>query len=192
MNRLLFIALAGLMSSAAFGQIVNGGFETGSLSGWTIEGTNPAPSVTSTAPHSGSFAALLGTDAGGEPLGDGSMFQAFAVGAGGTLSFWHQDFTTDTISFDWQDAYIRSSTGTVLQTIFHLCDNTNGYVQTTVNMAPYAGQTVQLAFLVHQDGFGDDTSMRIDDVTYTPVPEPASMAVLGLGALAMIRRRRKA
>ena len=32
----------------------------------------------------------------------------------------------------------------------------------------------------------------VDDASYTAVPEPATMAVLGAGALALIRRRRKA
>ncbi|ODU51419.1 hypothetical protein ABT09_03900 [bacterium SCN 57-13] len=41
---------------------------------------------------------------------------------------------------------------------------------------------------------GNDHALAIDDVTFTsranPVPEPASMAALGLGALGLIRRRR--
>lgn len=41
----------------------------------------------------------------------------------------------------------------------HQCVNTNAWVQQTFDMTPFAGQTVALKFLVHQDGFGDDTSM---------------------------------
>ena len=191
MKRFLILALVAV-AGAANAQILNGGFETGDLSNWIVNGTNPSPVVTNVSPHTGSFAALLGTDTGGEPLGDGSMYQSFAVGGGGgTLSFWTKKFTTDSISFDWQDAYIQSNIGVTLATIFHDCA-TSDWTQWTVNMAPYAGQTVRLEFLVHQDGFGDDTSMRVDDVTFNAVPEPASMAALGLGAVALIRRRRKA
>ena len=46
-------------------------------------------------------------------------------------------------------------------------------------MTPYANQTVRIKFLVHQDGFGDDTAMYVDDVallvpcsTPTPTPTP--------------------
>ena len=35
---------------------------------------------------------------------------------------------------------------------------------TTYDLTPYIGQTVTLRFLVHQDGFGDLTSMYVDDV----------------------------
>lgn len=37
---------------------------------------------------------------------------------------------------------------------------------------------------------GQDTSVQIDNISVSAVPEPASMAVLGLGIAAMIRRRR--
>src|SRR5947208_16070108 len=47
----------------------------------------------------------------------------------------------------------------------HVCSNAQTWTNQTFNMAPYAGQTVRIEFLVHQDGFGDDTSMYVDDVT---------------------------
>src|SRR6266511_3809367 len=91
------------------------------------------------------------------------------------------DCTNDSITFDWQDAYITDSSGNILQTIYHVCDNT-AWVNQTVDMAPYAGQTVRIKFLVHQDGFnppGDTTGMWVDDVvllvpcgTPTPTPTP--------------------
>src|SRR6266516_4015688 len=108
------------------GVIINGGFETGSFgSEWVIDGTNNPPLVNTTNPHSGTFAAAAG-DFGPfpapEPSGDSSFYQQFTVPAtGGTLSFWHWDYTTDSITFDWQDAYITDSSGNILQTIFHQC-----------------------------------------------------------------------
>src|SRR5207244_956879 len=37
----------------------------------------------------------------------------------------------------------------------------------TFNMAPYAGQTVRIKFLVHGDNAGDPTSMFVDDLSFT-------------------------
>ena len=168
--------------------IQNGGFETGSFPPWVIDGTNNSPVVTNTLSHTGTFSAFAGGDpattfcgSGSEPTGDSSFYQQFTVPSGTSiLSFWHQDCTTDTIAFDWQDAYITDSSGNILQTIFHLCDSTQ-WVNETVDMTPYAGQTVRIKFLVHQDGFGDLTGMYVDDVVLyqpcaTPTPSPTATA----------------
>jgi len=104
------------------GAIVNGGFETGTLAPWTVLGTNPPPVVSNAQPHSGTYSALLGTVSGTEPNGDGSIYQTITVPAGGgTLSYWWYGGTTDTITFDWQDAYITDTSGTILATIMHNC-----------------------------------------------------------------------
>jgi hypothetical protein len=191
MTRFLVFALVAV-AGVANAQILNGGFETGNLNNWTVYAAQPSPVVDGVTPHSGSFSAFLGSAAGGETPGDSAMFQAFAVGAGGgSLTFYTLKSTVDSITFDWQDAYIRNSSGVNLATIFHTC-TTAGWALTTVDMSPYAGTTVQIAFLVHGDNAGDPTSMRVDDVLFTPVPEPASMAVLGVGALVLLRRRKKA
>ena len=154
------------------GIIQNGGFETGSFPPWVILDQNASPVVTNLQAHSGSFSGFAGDAPDGfcgftnvEPNGESSFYQQFTVPAGGgTLSFWHWDCTTDTIDFDWQDAYIKDSNGTILQTIFHQCLDSEAWVNQTVDMTPYAGQTVRIEFLVHEDDFGDLTGMFVDDV----------------------------
>jgi hypothetical protein len=152
------------------GIIQNGGFETGSFPPWVLDGHLNDPVVTTEQAHSGTHSARAGNVSGTEPLGDSSFYQQFTVPAGAsTLSFWHWDFTTDSIAFDWQDAYITNSSGTILQTIFHQCENGNTWINQQVDMSPFSGQTVRIKFLVHQDGFGDDTAMYVDDVAlYMP------------------------
>jgi hypothetical protein len=190
MKTFTVIAIAAI-AGAANAQILNGGFETGDLTDWVAYSSAPPPVVDNTLAHSGSYSVFLGSALGGETPGDGAIYQQFAVGAGGTLSFWTLRVTTDSISFDWQDAYIRDTSGNILSTIFHTCQTDSNWGETTVDMSAYAGQTVQIAFLVHGDNFGDATNMRVDDVTFTPsTPEPTSMAVLGLGAIGLIRRRK--
>jgi len=170
--------------------IQNPGFETGSFNpGWVIGSNNPTPLVTNTQHHSGTYSAFTGGSyspqsfcgRGSEPTGDSSFYQQFTVPAGGgTLSFWYWTCTTDNIAFDWQDAYITDGNGFILQTIFHQCTNNNVWVQQTVDMAPFAGITVRIKFLVHEDGFGDLTGLYVDDVAlYVPCgPTPTATPTL--------------
>ncbi len=145
--------------------ISNGGFETGALPPWVVLGTNPPPVVSSAAHHTGSYSVLVGAVSGPEPSGDGSIYQTITVPAGGgMLSYWWYGGTSDTITFDWQDAYVTSTSGTILATIMHNCETTDDWTNVTFDMTPYAGQTVRIEFLVHEDGAVDDTYMYVDDV----------------------------
>ncbi len=163
-------------NSSAQEIMVDGGFESGSLASWTILGTTPTPVISSTAVHAGTFSTYIGTTSGAEPLGDGSMYQTITVpAAGGTLSYWYLPNSTDGITFDWQDAYITNTSGTILATIMHVCSNAGVWTNVTYNMVAFAGQTVRVEFLVHQDGFGDDTGMYLDDVS---LPTPANVPTI--------------
>ena len=172
------------------GVIQNGGFETGDFTGWVIDGHVNDPVVTNTLSHTGTYSALAGlnpqqqtfcAENNNEPLGDSSFYQQFTVPAGGgTLSFWYWTCTFDFLPRDWQDAYVTDSNGAILQTIFHQCSDNETWVQQTVDMGPYAGQTVRIKFLVHQDGRNppsDITGMYVDDVALfapcAPVPTSA-------------------
>ena len=168
------------------GLMQNGGFEDGAFPPWIILDQRATPVVTNMQAHSGTFSGFVGDAPNGfcgftdtEANGNSSFYQQFTVPAVGvsTLSFWHWDCSQDDIEFDWQDAYITDVNGNILQTIFHQCLDTEGWTNDTVDMTPFAGQTVHLKFLVHEDDFGDLTGMFIDDVQLlvpcgTPTPTP--------------------
>ena len=167
MNMLILAGAAGLAisASAASAQLTNGGFETGDLTGWTTTSSTPAPSVSNTVAHSGTYSAFLGNPIGSEPLGDCAILQTFTVPANGILNFWYYPFSQDSITFDWQNCDITDSTGaTVLANVMHVCQNTSTWTFVSYDLSAYVGQTIGIQFLVHQDGFGDVTNMYVDDV----------------------------
>jgi hypothetical protein len=147
----------------------NGGFETGDLSCWTLGGVYTPFTVTAQK-HSGSYSAQLGASSPPEPNGDSYVYQAVTVPSNvtrATLTFWYWPFTTDTITYDWQEAQVRNSSGTLLAQIFKVASNSQTWTQVTFDLTPYKGQTVQLYFNAHGDGYGDLTYMYLDDVSVT-------------------------
>jgi hypothetical protein len=198
LSAMSLFSIAIVQSAWAVEFITNGGFETGTFPPWVIRESNNAPTISNTVSHTGTYSALLGSLSPPEPTGN-SWIQSNLTAplpAGAMLSFWWQGATTDTITFDWQDAYVTNAAGTILTTVMHVCQNTNGFQNVTFSLAAYAGQQIHIEFLVHQDGFGDVTSMYVDDVSVQGVPEPgvASLGLLGFGALAatgIARRMRR-
>ncbi|MFH5878538.1 fibronectin type III domain-containing protein [Arthrobacter sp. NA-172] len=154
--------------------ITNGGFESG-LTSWITGGVR-AP-VTSNVAHTGTGSALLGLASGAEPLGDSSLSQTITVPATGTttLSFWYQPHSAEdpcsgaACQYDWMEAQVRSTSGTVLSSLLKLCNDNGTWTQLTADLTAYKGQTITLWFNVHLDGSSpaDDTWMYLDDVTLT-------------------------
>ncbi|WP_234754091.1 fibronectin type III domain-containing protein [Arthrobacter ramosus] len=154
--------------------VTNGGFESG-LSSWTTGGVK-AP-VASTTAHTGTGSALLGLVSGAEPLGDSSLAQTITMPAAGTstLSFWYQPHTADetctgtACRYDWMEAQVRTTSGTVLASLFKLCNNNGTWTQLSANLSAYNGQAIVLWFNLHLDGSSpaDNTWMYLDDVTLT-------------------------
>jgi hypothetical protein len=145
--------------------IANGGFETGTFAGWTIGGNAPTPSISTSRVHSGSYSALLGyTGASGEPTGDSSIQQQFTVpAAGATLSFNVWEFTTDTVRWDWQTCQLRTPSGSTLATIFREAGNGQAWQPKSYSLSSWKGQNVVIWCNVHEDGWGDQTYMYVDD-----------------------------
>jgi len=195
---LLFIALSGA-TGATTQVIVNGGFETGSLSSWTAATGTLAPTVSKTQAHSGTYSALLGKTAKPEVNGNSSIYQTVSIPAGATasLTYWYWPSTTDTISYAWQEAQIQNTSGTMLAQVMKVASNAKAWTQVTYNLTSYAGQTVQIYFNAHGNGYSSDyVYMYLDDVTVsvtsgTPAftlgasPNAVSVAAGGSGTSTM-------
>jgi hypothetical protein len=149
-------------------QVVNGGFETGTLSGWTTSGAF-TPLVSTTA-HTGSYSAQVGSTSAVN--GNSTMTQVVAIPNGNSvLGFWYQPHCPDSIVYDQIQMKILSATGTTLATVLNVCSNSGVWTSASVDTSAWAGQTVVLSFNDHDDGYaGDPTYFLVDDIslsTYT-------------------------
>ncbi|HWA82031.1 MAG TPA: carbohydrate binding domain-containing protein [Fimbriimonadaceae bacterium] len=186
MRKLLFVGMAAAFASVAFGQelLTNGGFETGDLTGWTVVHAGGFSGVRNQFAHSGTFEAYFGATSAGDAE---DFYQDVATTAGTSyhVSFWAFDQDPQATT---ENLLVTFGTNTVF----------NGIPQrgttSTANWAQYSGDFVATSGSTRLEINGWEQSWYInaDDfsVTANAVPEPASMAVLGLGALALIRRRR--
>jgi hypothetical protein len=164
-----------LTVTAAPQGVVNGGFETGTLSSWSASGAF-TPVVSSTA-HTGSYSARLGSTSAVN--GDSTLTQSVAIPSGSSrMTFWYQPHCPDTITYDQIQMQIRSTSGTTLANVLNACSNSGAWTSVTYDTSAFAGQTVVLWFNDHDDGWASDpTYFLLDDVavsTYTPAPPPPS------------------
>jgi hypothetical protein len=149
---------------------VNGGFETGTLSGWTSGGVL-APNVVTTA-HSGAYAAQLGASAAYN--GDSTLTQTVVIPSGSSrLTLWYQPHCPDTLTYDQIQVQLQSTAGSTLATPLNVCSNSGAWTQLTYDTSSLAGQTVVVRLNTHDDNYpSDPTYALFDDVaisTYVPV-----------------------
>jgi hypothetical protein len=141
--------------------LVNGDFETGTLSGWTGTGST---SVASSPVHGGTHSALTGIL--GSPSTTSSIAQTFTASAsGGTLSFWYYVVCKDTVSYDWATATLKDNTaGTTTTPLAKTCSNAGTWKQVTATLT--ASHSYTLTLTNKDDNYaGDETYTYWDDVT---------------------------
>jgi hypothetical protein len=143
--------------------VVNGGSETGNLTGWTSGSYQPDQTLITTNSHSGQYAAALG------PAGaDGSLSQTLATTPGQTytLEFWLANVSSGPNDFS---AHWGSTTEMAL-----VNQNAFGYTEYVFDVTAASTST-----LLQFDYRQDPTQWRLDNVSVTAGAAKSGLTVLG-------------
>ncbi len=161
-------AVALTVTSSSGSGIVNGGFEAGTLSGWTTAGASET--VASSGCHGGTSCAQLGSV--NPTNGDSSVSQTFTAPTGTTgLSFWYKETCPDTVTYDWALVTLKDNTAGTTATLLAKTCSTNAWTNKTG--AVTAGHSYTLTLTSHDDNYaGDATFTLVDDVSLTSTPPP--------------------
>ena len=158
------------------------GFESGGFTYWPQCGSVNA-SMTTAKAHTGTYSLKAGSasSTSGEINGDAGVCQQVTVPTSGTLTFWEYASSNESsTTYAYEEVDLLDSTGATVALLYQAVDNTGGWVQRTINVSSYAGQTLWLYFGVHGDGYtGTYTTFYVDDVslssgTATPTPVPTA------------------
>ncbi len=166
------LAIAG--SATALQAQVNGGFETGDTTGWTVGGDLSFTAVTGTLPHTGAFSYQAGPTGG-----IGFLEQAIPCNVGdlATVDFWlaGDNFAPNSFAAYFDGALLTTQVDTGF-----------GYTQFTFANIPVTTANP----VIHFEFSHPPAYWYLDDVSVTCIPAPGAAALIGLGGLFAARRRR--
>ena len=143
------------------GGVVNGGFETSTLSGWTAAPTLLGPSAVTSPVHSGTYAASVGWNV----TGSASISQTFTAPVNTTaLTFWYDQTLCNSLSVDWATAtLVNNTTSTTTTPLPKTCAaSPPGWLQVTTPVI--AGDSYTLTLMnANGGGLTDHSSTVFDD-----------------------------
>ena len=132
---------------------------------------------------------------GGEATADlgSALSLTFADNTTYTLDFTH--FGRDGLGGDAVTATIMTAGGSILKTVtFALVDPGDLEIRTlsySTSGGAEVSEGIQIRFAASTAGFGNQAGIDNIVLDETAIPEPSAAALLGLGGLALIRRRRR-
>ncbi|HKW59060.1 MAG TPA: choice-of-anchor D domain-containing protein [Candidatus Dormibacteraeota bacterium] len=143
--------------------LVNGGFESGDLTGWSQTGVDAVIKY----PHTGNYSAQVGSPGSPVPFaGDSTLTQTFDVPTtGGKLVFWYRNFCGDKVKNDWFTATLRDGvTGATTTLVAPVCTKNGSWTKVTANLSSHSGNYVTVTFVDHQSTKTTNTFTLVDDV----------------------------
>lgn len=164
------------------GNLVNGNFASGALSpGWVNESTTRQNdiAVTTAQSYQSTYSAFMGKLSPPEVNGWAAIAQLVKVPANGKLSFYvYQGSNEPNTQYAFQAGYLLNSRGSILKTFYTTVSNAQTWVNYTIDLSAYAGQTDYIYFGCYGDGYAADyTYQYLDDVAWvgaTPTPTPTA------------------
>lgn len=184
--------MLGGQATAGSNLVANPGFETGSFSDWTVSGTiSTMPKYTyvtdvtyAYGPHSGSYYALIGAEST-DPL---TLSQTISTIAGDQYTFsWYlasDSSEENQFTATWNGSTVSSQSDIGVQ----------GYTLYSFTETATSSSTT-IAFSIYNNPgyfYLDDVSVTQNPISLFAVPEPSSLVLGGLGAIAVIAVSRRA
>ena len=190
------------MTGAAGAALINGDFQTGDLSGWTVGGDAAdvrigGPTFFSEAQGMNGSFALFGLEAS---AGTSSLSQTFGAPFSNLINVsfnWAFDFVD--LSLLTSDSFVSviNDEGTVFDitmqnigTGFFNAGITNGLFQDTFDITGFVGDDVTIAFSLNESSGLTFSLAGIDNVSvapaFAPVPIPATLLLLGSGLICVV------
>jgi len=179
--------------------LVNGDFESGGT-GWTVSdpsgkntGVDFTPGIAQSGDESAEFLFGDGFQNNGAELTQTVTIPTNGIGQLHSISFWHRQLTTDTTG-EWAKWQIRVSEGTtdLLSIEGNTIGNGQTWAQETFTFTP-SGSSIEILFKDKRPSKNEKRTPFVDNVqlTYEPIPEPATLALLGLGGAVMLSGRKR-